>query len=82
MDECEKMNVHSYLWMDDRDELFGQFLKYGHYLTQEEIDELAAAEEGVTVIKETPPDLEKFKELVCIFLPPPRGQLRVKIKII
>ncbi|KAJ1529252.1 hypothetical protein ONE63_006052 [Megalurothrips usitatus] len=65
--ECEKMNVHSYLWMDDRGELFDQFLRYGHYLTQDELDELAAAEEGTTPIRERPPDLDKFKELIELY---------------
>ena len=78
VDECEKLDVHSYLWRDDRDELFGQFLKYGHYLTQEELDELAAAEEGTTPLKETPPDLDKFKELVSPQTTSPKQIIRDK----
>ncbi len=52
-------NSYSYLWVDDRQEFLSQFLKYGHVLTQEEIEQ--AGDEGVP---ETPPTLVQFKKQV------------------
>ena len=45
--------------MDDRQEFLSQFLKYGHMLTQEEIEQ--AGDEGVP---ENPPTLAQFKSQV------------------
>lgn len=50
---------YAYLWVDDRTEFMAQFLKYGHVLTAEEIEQ--AGDEGVP---ESPPTLVKFKEQV------------------
>ncbi|XP_023561192.1 dynein heavy chain 9, axonemal [Octodon degus] len=47
---------YSYLYVEDRKEVLGQFLLYGHILTPEEIE--AHAEEG---IPESPPLLHQFK---------------------
>ncbi|XP_038180482.1 dynein heavy chain 9, axonemal [Arvicola amphibius] len=47
---------YSYLYVEDRKEILGQFLLYGHVLTPEEIE--AHAEDG---IPETPPLLHHFK---------------------
>ncbi|EGD79180.1 outer dynein arm heavy chain beta [Salpingoeca rosetta] len=52
-------NKYEHLWRDDMDDFLEQFLKYGHVLTQEEIE--AAAEEGGQV-EENPPTLEQFQE--------------------
>ena len=50
---------YAYLWVDDRQEFMSQFLKYGHVLTTEEVEQ--AGDEGVP---ESPPTLDKFKEQV------------------
>lgn len=50
---------YAYLWVDDRQEFMEQFLRYGHVLTSEEIEQ--AGDEGVP---ETPPTLTMFKEQV------------------
>ena len=50
---------YSYLWVDDREEFLSQFLRYGHMLTQEEIEQ--AGDEGVP---ENPPSLSAFKKQV------------------
>lgn len=50
---------YAYLWVDDREEFMKQFLRYGHVLTAEEIDQ--AGDEG---IPESPPTLAMFKEQV------------------
>lgn len=55
----DSYNSYSYLWVDDRQVFLGQFLLYGHVLTQEEIEQ--AGEEGVP---EEPPTLAKFKSQV------------------
>lgn len=55
----DSYNSHSYLWVDDRLVFLGQFLTYGHVLTQEEIEQ--AGDEGVP---ENPPTLDKFKKQV------------------
>ncbi|XP_041519985.1 dynein heavy chain 9, axonemal [Microtus oregoni] len=47
---------YSYLYVEDRKEILGQFLLYGHILTPEEIE--AHAEDG---IPESPPLLHHFK---------------------
>lgn len=47
---------YSYLYVEDRKEILGQFLLYGHVLTPEEIE--AHAEDG---IPESPPLLHHFK---------------------
>ncbi|KAF5911901.1 hypothetical protein HPG69_015879 [Diceros bicornis minor] len=47
---------YSYLYVEDRKEILGQFLLYGHVLTPEEIE--AHAEDG---IPENPPLLHQFK---------------------
>nr|XP_058139450.1 dynein axonemal heavy chain 9 isoform X3 [Dasypus novemcinctus] len=47
---------YSYLYVEDRKEILGQFLLYGHVLTPEEIE--AHVEDG---IPETPPLLHQFK---------------------
>uniref|UniRef100_F6SMV4 Dynein axonemal heavy chain 9 n=1 Tax=Equus caballus TaxID=9796 RepID=F6SMV4_HORSE len=47
---------YSYLYVEDRKEILGQFLLYGHVLTPEEIE--AHAEDG---IPENPPCLHQFK---------------------
>ncbi|XP_004857611.1 dynein heavy chain 9, axonemal isoform X1 [Heterocephalus glaber] len=47
---------YSYLYVEDRKEILGQFLLYGHVLTPEEID--AHAEDG---IPESPPLLHQYK---------------------
>uniref|UniRef100_A0A8C4MCH5 Dynein axonemal heavy chain 9 n=1 Tax=Equus asinus asinus TaxID=83772 RepID=A0A8C4MCH5_EQUAS len=47
---------YSYLYVEDRKEILGQFLLYGHVLTPEEIE--AHAEDG---IPENPPSLHQFK---------------------
>jgi dynein heavy chain len=50
---------YAYLWVDDRQEFMSQFLKYGHVLTAEEIEN--AGDEGVP---ENPPTLTQFKNQV------------------
>lgn len=55
-----KFEPYAYLWEDDRSEYLAQFLKYGHQLTQEEIDAKAAGEEP----PEQAPTLDQFKEVV------------------
>ncbi|XP_006863495.1 PREDICTED: dynein heavy chain 9, axonemal [Chrysochloris asiatica] len=49
-------NQYCYLYVEDRKEILGQFLLYGHVLTPDEID--AHAEDG---IPENPPLLHQFK---------------------
>ena len=51
--------TYAYLWVDDRQEFMEQFLKYGHVLTAEEIEQ--AGDEGVP---EAPPTLDMFKKQV------------------
>ncbi|KAM5274465.1 dynein axonemal heavy chain 9 isoform 2-T2 [Ctenodactylus gundi] len=56
---CDYRNTfsqYSYLYVEDRKEILGQFLLYGHILTPEEIE--AHAEDG---IPESPPLLHQFK---------------------
>lgn len=55
----DSYSSYSYLWVDDRQVFLEQFLRYGHVLTQEEIDE--AGDEGVP---ENPPTLDAFKKQV------------------
>ena len=55
----DSYNSYSYLWVDDRQVFLGQFLLYGHVLTQEEIEQ--AGDEGVP---ENPPSLSQFKSQV------------------
>ncbi|XP_063098488.1 dynein axonemal heavy chain 9 isoform X2 [Cavia porcellus] len=50
------LSQFSYLYVEDRKEVLGQFLLYGHILTAEEIE--AHVEDG---IPETPPLLHQFK---------------------
>ncbi|XP_055450236.1 dynein axonemal heavy chain 9 [Psammomys obesus] len=50
------LSQYSYLYVEDRREVLGQFLLYGHVLTPEEIE--AHAEDG---IPESPPLLHHFK---------------------
>ena len=50
---------YAYLWVDDRQEFLQQFLRYGHVVTQEELEQ--AGDEGVP---ETPPTLTQFREQV------------------
>ncbi|XP_075248756.1 dynein beta chain, ciliary-like isoform X2 [Convolutriloba macropyga] len=49
----------AYLWTDDRKEFMEQFVRYGHVLTPEEIEQYAETE-----VPETPPTLEQFKEQI------------------
>ncbi|XP_037664377.1 dynein heavy chain 9, axonemal isoform X3 [Choloepus didactylus] len=67
MERVQKMTVlccgyrntfsqYSYLYVEDRKEILGQFLLYGHVLTPEEIE--APVEDG---IPEAPPLLQQFK---------------------
>ncbi|XP_048221904.1 LOW QUALITY PROTEIN: dynein axonemal heavy chain 9 [Perognathus longimembris pacificus] len=53
---CSTFSQYSYLYVEDRKEILGQFLLYGHVLTPEEIE--AHAEDG---IPENPPLLQHFK---------------------
>jgi len=55
----DSYNSYAYLWVDDRQEFLSQFLRYGHMLTQEEIEQ--AGDEGVP---ENPPSLTEFKKQV------------------
>jgi dynein heavy chain len=55
----DSYSTYSYLWVDDRQVFLEQFLRYGHVVTQEEIDE--AGDEGVP---ENPPTLDVFKKQV------------------
>lgn len=57
-----KFEPYTYLWEDDRQEYLNQFLKYGHQLTQEEIEQKNAGEE----LPEISPTLEQFKEVVSL----------------
>ena len=50
---------YSYLWVDSRQEFLSQFLRYGHMLTQEEIEQA-----GDEQIPENPPTLNHFKNQV------------------
>ncbi|XP_017170010.1 dynein axonemal heavy chain 9 isoform X1 [Mus musculus] len=53
------LSQYSYLYVEDRKEILGQFLLYGHVLTPEEIE--AHAEDG---IPENPPLLHHFKDQI------------------
>lgn len=53
------LSHYSYLYVEDRKEVLGQFLLYGHVLTPEEIE--AHAEDG---IPENPPLLHHFKDQI------------------
>jgi dynein heavy chain len=55
-----KFDPYTYLWEDDRLDYLDQFLKYGHQLSQEEIDARNAGEE----FPDFNPTLEQFKEVV------------------
>ena len=48
--------TYAYLWVDDRQEFMEQFLKYGHMLTAEEVEQV-----GDEPIPESPPTLDQFK---------------------
>ncbi len=48
--------TYAYLWVDDRQEFMEQFLKYGHVLTAEEVEQA-----GDDPIPESPPTLDRFK---------------------
>ena len=56
MEHRNSFDNYGYLWVDDRTEFMAQFLKYGHVLTAEEIEQ--AGDEGVP---ESPPTLTQFK---------------------
>ncbi|XP_037074053.1 dynein beta chain, ciliary-like [Pollicipes pollicipes] len=53
------LDQHSYLWTDDRNEFMAQFLRYGHQITPEEIEQFG--EDG---IPESPPTLDQYKEQI------------------
>ena len=50
---------YAYLWVDDRQEFLQQFLRYGHVVTAEELEQ--AGDEGVP---EKAPTLVQFKQQV------------------
>ncbi|CAG7717651.1 unnamed protein product [Allacma fusca] len=54
------MIKYSYIWEDDRAEHLRQFLKYGHQLTQEELD---LKDQGET-IPDTPPKINQFQDAI------------------
>ena len=60
--EQELRSKYEHLWRDDMDEFLQQFLKYGHVLTQEEIEAAQESEDGTGAIEEKPPTLEQFQE--------------------
>ncbi|XP_054265094.1 dynein beta chain, ciliary-like [Macrosteles quadrilineatus] len=56
---------YNYLWLDDRQLYLEQFLKYGHNLSsEEELMEGKYNEEGVALLKESPPKLVQFKQQI------------------
>lgn len=58
---------YNYLWLDDRQLYLEQFLKYGHNLSsEEELMEGKYNEEGVALLKESPPKLVQFKQQVSV----------------
>ena len=59
MEYQNSFDSYAYLWVDDRQEFMRQFLRYGHVLTAEEVEQ--AGDEGVP---ENPPTLRQFKEQV------------------
>lgn len=56
--------TYSYLWLDDRECYMQQFLTYGRQLTADEL-ELVALDDG-TAPKPNPPNMELFREQVCV----------------
>ncbi|XP_069702004.1 dynein beta chain, ciliary-like [Periplaneta americana] len=66
VDYSKTFETHSYLWLDDRRVFLKQFLLYGHQLTPEELDLLvvAATNEDIPGLKETPPTIQQFKEQI------------------
>lgn len=57
--------TYSYLWLDDRECCMQQFLTYGRQLTADEI-ELVALDDDMAP-KPNPPNMELFREQVCVF---------------
>uniref|UniRef100_A0A671Z105 Dynein axonemal heavy chain 11 n=1 Tax=Sparus aurata TaxID=8175 RepID=A0A671Z105_SPAAU len=53
---------YRYLWTDDRFEVYGSFLLYGHVLSTEEAELYADYE-----LKKNPPTLDNFKEQINLF---------------
>lgn len=66
MDYSKGFDHYSHLWLEDRDDFMKNFLLYGHQLTPEELQILAAAaeDEESPGIEETPPTTAQFKEQV------------------
>lgn len=57
--------TYSYLWLDDRECYMQQFLTYGRQLTTDELELVALNDDMVP--KPNPPNMEHFREQVCVF---------------
>ncbi|XP_075225795.1 dynein beta chain, ciliary-like [Lycorma delicatula] len=65
---CSAFEQYNYLWLDNRQLYLQQFLKYGRTLSPEEADIVGKVdEEGVLILKESPPKLEQFKSQIDIY---------------
>ncbi|XP_058061407.1 LOW QUALITY PROTEIN: dynein beta chain, ciliary-like [Anopheles bellator] len=61
----KQFDNYNYLWLDDRDSVLAQFLKYGRPLTQDEMEMLLSAD---TPLREVAPTLEQFKAQIDSYI--------------
>lgn len=54
----QRFDDYNYLWLDDRQSVLEQFLKYGRPLTSDEMEMLLSAD---TPLREVSPTLDQFK---------------------
>lgn len=54
----QRFNDYNYLWLDDKESVLEQFLKYGRPLTADEMEMLRSAD---TPLREVAPTLDQFK---------------------
>jgi len=59
-DYATRFEQFAYLWEDDKKEYLRQFLKYGHQLSQDELDANSAGES----VPDSAPTLDQFKQVV------------------
>lgn len=62
---CDKFQIYSYLWLDDRKQYLQDFLNYGRQLTNEEIELILMKDSQAP--KLSPPKMEMFREQIDKF---------------
>jgi hypothetical protein len=68
VDYTAEFEQYSYLWLDDMQEVLDQFLTYGRTLNSDELDTMGkVGEDGLPLLKETPPNNDAFRQKVTFF---------------